>query len=340
MPANFTISCGEYRRTIPLLDGRVRLKGVNLEFIADPFPEQGMLPDYQHIRNQRMVVDRAFDISELGIAPYLSARAADAPVVAIPVFHYRRFRHGYIFCRDDLNIQHPQDLVGRRVGVRRLNLSAGLWARILLQEEYDVPLDQITWVVAFDVPLRPQVRERLKIKLVPPGETLESLLIRGEIDAAIEASNLSLATAGGHRIRRLLGEDTTQLEVDYYVRTGIFPIMHTVVLWKSLVSEHPELPQQLHQAFMEAKSIGVQEPDRPLRYVLAEEERQWWDSLTQAQRRLLVNRGEEGPRDPWIYSVREDRKTFETFLDHAYEQGLTPIRYQVEDLFAESTLDL
>lgn len=339
MPPNFTISCGEYRRTRPLLDGRVRHKGLNLEFIPDPFPEQGMLPDYQHIRNQRMVVDRAFDISELGMAPYLSARAAGVPLVAIPVFHYRRFRHGYIFCRDDLKIQHPQELAGRRVGVRRLNLSAGLWARVLLQEDYGVPLDRITWVVAIDVPLRPELRERLKIELVPPGESLESLLIRGEIDAVIEASNLSPTTAGGHRIRRLLGEDTTQLEVDYYVRTGIFPIMHTVVLWKSLVSEYPELPQQLHQAFMEAKSIGAQEPDRPLRYVLAEEERQWWRSLNEAQRRAMQGGGAE-PRDPWIYSVREDRKTIETFLDSAYEQGLTPIRYQVEDLFAESTLDL
>jgi 4,5-dihydroxyphthalate decarboxylase len=208
-----------------------------------------------------------------------------------------------------------------------------------LQQDYGVPLDQITWVVAIDVPLRPDVRRRLKIEVAPAGENLESLLIRGQIDAVIEASNLLSSTAGGHRIRRLLGEDTTQLEVDYYVRTGIFPIMHTVVLWKSLASEYPDLPKQLHQAFVEAKYIEAQEPDHPQRYVLAEEERQWWRSLSEVQRQAMLG-SRTKPRDPWVYSVREDQETVETFLDYAYKQGLTPIRYKVEELFAESTLDL
>lgn len=331
----FTFSCGEYKRTLPLLDGRVQPKGFHLNVIPDPFPEQEMLGDYQHTRNQRMVVDKAYDICEMGMAPFLSARAEGVPLICIPVFHYRRFRHGYIFCREDAGIRLPQDLVGRRVGVRRLNLTAGVWARALLQHEYGLPLNRITWVVSIDVPLRAEIRHSLLVEQAPSNQSLESLLMRGELDAMIEASDVSGPAQGNRRIRRLLGDDTRELEVEYYTRTRIFPIMHTLVLWTELLGEFPDLAQQLHRAFLEAREMGAQDPDAPLRYVLAEEERQWWNSLTDVQRQTLRRDG-----DPWIYSVREDRKTVELFLDYAYEQGLTPTRYEIEDLFAASTLNL
>lgn len=338
MKPTFTISCGEFPRTRPLLDGCVRPDRFNLAFIPDPFPAQGMLAGgYQHTRNQQMITDKAFDISEMGMAPYLSARAAGVPLIAIPVFHYRRFRHSYIFARKEL--KHPSDLVGRRVGVRRLNVSAVVWERGLLQHDYDVALNRITWVVCLDVPLRSDVRTNSDIQMAPSNESLETLLIQGDLDAIMEANDLQVMAQQSSNIHRLLGEDTRQLEVDYYARTRIFPIMHTVVLWKDIVSQFPDLPQRLHQAFVEAKKIGAKDPDKPQRYVLAEEEQRWWHSLTEEQRKTMWGGGTE-PRDPWIYSVREDRKTVETFLDYAYEQGLTPTRCKVEELFAESTLEL
>lgn len=337
MVPNLTISFGEFPRTKPLLDGRVRVQGFNLQVIPEPFPANGMLAGgYQHTRNQRMIRDRSFDICEMGIAPYLSARAAGVPLVAIPVFHYRRFRHSYIFCRK--GIHHPSDLVGGRVGIRRLDVSAAVWERALLQHEYEIPLDRIIWVVCIDTPLRPDVRNRLVVERAP-NDDLEALLVQGELDGVMEANNLPAFTQGNSMIRQLLGNDTRQLEVEYYARTGIFPIMHTVVLWKDLLSRFPDLPEQLHQAFLEAKAVGAKDPEIPLRYVLPHEEHQWWNSLTDEQRRTMQGDGLE-PRDPWIYSVREDRKTVEAFLDYAYEQGLTPTRYEVDELFVESTLDL
>ena len=339
MQTELTISCGEYTRTRPLLDGRVQPKGFRLQVIPDPFPEQGMLHDYQHARNQRMLIDRAFDVSEMGMAPYLSAREAGAPLVAIPVFHYRRFRHAYIFCREGTVINRPEHLIGRRVGVRRLNLTAGVWARALLQHENRIPLEEISWVVSLDVPLRPDVRRRLKIETMPQGEGLEDLLIRGDIDAMIEASTPPAAMQMNPAVRRMLGEDTRQLEIEYYARIGIFPIMHTIVLWKDILKRYPDLPESLHQAFVEAKDTAARNPATPLRYVLAEEERQWWGSLTEEQKKTMCGDGDV-PRDPWIYSVREDQKTVETFLDYAFEQGLTTTRMTVEELFASSTLDL
>ena len=199
MQPRLTLSCGEYKRTRPLLDGRVSVAGYDIEIIPDPFPLTGILGDYQYPRTLRMLDDKAFDICEMGMAPFVTARSQGVPLVAIPVFHYRRFRHPYIFCRGAAGIVSPADLAGRRVGVRRLNLSAGLWARALLQHDHGVDLTDITWVVTVDVPLRDETRNRLDVEVVHSGESLEELLVRGDIDAMIEASTLSVFGAGGRR---------------------------------------------------------------------------------------------------------------------------------------------
>jgi len=315
-----------------LLDGRVQVEGYHIEVIPDPFPASGILGDYQYPRTLRLLDEKAFDICEMGMAPLVTARSQGIPLVAIPVFHYRRFRHPYIFCRGDAGIETPQDLAGRRVGVRRLNLSAGLWARALLQHDHGVPLNEITWVVTVDVPLREEVRNGLKLEVAPPGTRLEELLAAGNIDAMIEASTLSAEARRKAGVRRLLGEDTRQQEVDYYMGTGFFPIMHTVALWQEHVVEHPGLCEALYQGFVEARTLG-NDPDEPAgRYILAAEEEEWWKSLTFRQREIMCG-GSERRRDPWIYSLEEDGKTVNAFLDYAYEQGLTPERYLTEDLF-------
>ena len=332
MQPRLTLSCGEYRRTRPLLDGRVTVAGYDVEIIPDPFPSSGVLGDYQYPRTLRMLDGRAFDVCEMGMAPYVTARSQGVPLVAIPVFHYRRFRHPYIFCRGDSGIETPGDLAGRRVGVRRLNLSAGVWARALLQHDYGVDLNDVTWVVTVDVPLRDQVRNGLKVEVSSSGKGLEELLARGDIDAMIEASVLSASAQKAAGVRRLLGEDTRQLEVDYYARTGCFPIMHTIALWQDAVARHEGLCQALYDAFLCAKAVGNRAGEPRARYVLALEEEEWWQSLTAAQTETLCG-GPGRPGDPWSYSLDEDGKTVEAFLDYAHEQGLTPERYRTADLF-------
>ncbi len=332
MQPRLTLSCGEYKRTRPLLDGRVSVAGYDIDVIPDPFPPAGILGDYQYPRTLRMLDDKAFDICEMGMAPLVTARSQGVPLVAIPVFHYRRFRHPYIFCRGAAGIDSPGDLAGRRVGVRRLNLSAGLWARALLQHDYGVALNDITWVVTVDVPLRDAVRNALEVEVVRSGETLEELLMRGDIDAMIEASTPSAAAREAAGVRPLLGEDTRQLEVDYYARTGCFPIMHTIALWRDVAERHQDLCQRLYEAFLRAKAVGNRGGEPRSRYILALEEEEWWASLTPEQVDTLCG-GPCRPRDPWSYSLDE---TVEAFLDHAYEQGLTPERYRTEDLFVSS----
>ena len=332
MQPRLTLSCGEYRRTRPLLDGRVTVAGYDIEIIPDPFSPAGILGDYQYPRTLRMLDDKAFDICEMGMAPFVTARSQGVPLVAIPVFHYRRFRHPYIFCRGPAGIESPGDLAGRRVGLRRLNLSAGLWARALLQHDYGVNLNDITWVVTVDVPLRDEVRHSLKVDVVRSGESLEELLVRGDIDAMIEASTVSATAREAAGVRRLLGDDTRQLEVDYYARTGCFPIMHTIALWQDVAERHEDLCQVLYEAFLGARTVGNRGNEPRSRYILASEEEEWWDSLAPEQMDTLCG-GPGHPRDPWSYSLAEDGRTVEAFLDYAYEQGLTPKRYRTEDLF-------
>ena len=332
MQPRLTLSCGEYKRTRPLLDGRVKVAGYDIEIIPDPFPPTGILGDYQYPRTLRMLDDKAFDICEMGMAPFVTARSQGVPLVAIPVFHYRRFRHPYIFCRGPAGIESPGDLAGRRVGVRRLNLSAGLWARALLQHDYGVNLNDITWVVTVDVPLRDEVRHSLNVDVVRSGESLEELLVRGDIDAMIEASTVSATAREAAGVRRLLGEDTRQLEVDYFARTGCFPIMHTIALWQDVAERHEDLCQVLYEAFLGARTVGNRGNEPRSRYILASEEEEWWDSLAPEQMDTLCG-GPGHPRDPWSYSLKDDGRTVEAFLDYAYEQGLTPKRYRTEDLF-------
>lgn len=331
-------SCGEFNRTRPLLESRVSVEGCALRFVPDPFPVAGLLEDYQARRNLRMTEERAFAVCEMGLAPLVAARSRGLDLVAIPVFHYRRFRHSAIVCRTAARIRRPADLVGKRVGVRRLSLSAGIWSRGLLQHEYDVPLERIRWVVQVETPLRSEVQDRLDLTHVLPDEPLERLLLRGELDATIEAFAIRPLREGSPLVHPLF-EDAAMVELDYYRRTEIFPIMHTIVMWRPLIERYPELPMQIHAAFVRAKALGAAEADRPTRYVLAEEEREWFTQLAPKHRTTFLG-GSADPRDPWKYSLRQDRETVETFLDYAFEQGITTRRFAVEEIFAPTTLDL
>lgn len=332
-------SCGSFTRTLALIDGRVTVDGgYALDVVPDPFPPTGLLEDYQAHRNILMAEQAAFDVSEMGLAPLVAARAAGHDLVAIPVFHYRRFRHSAIVCRTASNIRTPEDLIGKRVGLRRFSLSAGIWARGLLQNEYGVPLERIRWVVQRDIPLRPEVHDRLDVTVVSADEPLENLLMRGELDATIEAFAIGPLREGSREVHTLF-DDPCAAEIAYHRRTGIFPIMHTVVMRRPLSERFPDLPARLHAAFVRAKALGAAEPARPTRYVLAEEEREWIESLSPRDRVEFLGDA-ENPRDPWNYSLQQSDKTVDLFLDYAFAQGIAARRHTVQELFVSATLDL
>jgi 4,5-dihydroxyphthalate decarboxylase len=258
-------------------------------------------------------------------------RGRGEPLVAIPVFPSFAFRHSAIFVRHDAGIREPRDLVGKRVGVPKYHMTAAVWVRGILEDEYGVSPNDLDWfeggegaaVKEVDVTLPPGLRHRL----VPGGRTLGQLLAAGELDAFIGARRP--AGAGGAAPVRRLFPDFRRVERAYYEKTGIFPVMHTVVLKEELAHEHPWLPRALYEAFAEAKRLAYQRlaDTAVLPYVLP-----WLVAEVEETRALMGN-------DPFPYGVSRTRKTVETLAGYSFRQGLAPRRLTMEELFHKSLLD-
>jgi 4,5-dihydroxyphthalate decarboxylase len=268
---------------------------------------------------------REWDAAEMSfgkIVALLSA-AAPAPIVPIPVFVSRVFRHSAIYVRKGSGISTPKDLEGRRVGVPEWAQTATLYVRGLLQHEYGVDLRSIEWLQA-------GVRQPGRIEKVPlhlppglrvtpqPAKSLSGMLESGELDAAISARN-----PGGER----MFPDYVPLEMEYFRKTRIFPIMHVVVLRRDVYERDRWLAMNLLRAFEEAKDRAAARLDEvafsstPLPW-MAHHARRW---------RELAG------EDFWPYGVEPNRPTLEAFLQYAHEQGICARRLKVEELFAPET---
>ena len=246
-----TLACGDYDRTLPLRTGAVRPDGVELEVLA-------LEPEEMFYRMARL---RDFDVAEFSLSTYTVLRARGEPLIAIPVFPSFAFRHSAIFVRSDAGIREPRDLVGKRVGVPKYHMTAAVWVRGILEDEYGVSPSDLHWfeggegaaVKEVDVTLPPGLRHQL----VPGGRSLGHLLAAGELDAFIGARRPAGAAHAEEAapVRRLF-PDFRRVERAYYEKTGIFPIMHTVVLKEELAREHPWLARALYEAFAEAKRLA------------------------------------------------------------------------------------
>ena len=322
-----TLACGDYDRTLPLRTGAVRPDGVELKVLA-------LEPEEMFYRMARR---RDFDVAEFSLATYTVLRGRGEPLVAIPVFPSFAFRHSAIFVRSDAGIREPRDLVGKRVGVPKYHMTAAVWVRGILEDEYGVSPSDLHWfeggegtaVKEVDVTLPPGLRHQL----VPGDRNLGHLLAAGELDAFIGARRpAGAASAGSARepapVRRLF-PDFRRVERAYFEKTGIFPIMHTVVLKEELVREHPWLPRSLYEAFAEAKRLAYRRlaDTAVLPYVLP-----WLVAEVEETRALMGD-------DPFPYGVSRNRKTVETLAGYSFRQGLAPRRLAVEELFCESLLD-
>jgi 4,5-dihydroxyphthalate decarboxylase len=316
-----TLACGDYDRTLPLRLGTVQPEGVELEVLP-------LEPEEMFYRMARL---RDFDVAEFSLSTYTVLRGRGEPLVAIPVFPSFAFRHSAIFVRDGAGIREPRDLVGKRVGVPKYHMTAAVWVRGILEDEYGVSPSDLHWfeggegaaVKEVDVTLPRGLRH----ELVPGDRTLGRLLVAGELDAFIGARRP--AGAGGPAPVRRLFPDFRRVERAYYEKTGIFPIMHTVVLKEELAEEHPWLPRALYAAFVEAKGLAYRRlaDTAVLPYVLP-----WLVAEVEETRALMGD-------DPFPYGVSRNRKTVETLAGYSFRQGLAPRRLTVEELFCPSLLD-
>ena len=316
-----TLACWDYDRTRPLREGVVRPEGVELNVVNAPVQEIF----------HRMARFREFDVSEFSCSTYTVLRGRGEPFIAIPVFPSRVFRHSAIFVATGAGIQAPADLRGKRVGVEKYHMTAAVWIRGILEDEYGVAPKDMLWyeggegsrVKEVDIHLPPAIR----LTHVPGDRSLGEMLDKGELDALIGARRPVPFTAGSPRIRRLF-PNYREVEQAYYRKTGFFPIMHTVMIREELVRENPWLPRSLYQAFVEAKRIAYQKfaETGVLAYALP-----WLVAEAEETQALMGN-------DPFPYGVEKSRKTLETLTRYTFGQGLAPRQLKMEEMFPESLL--
>lgn len=308
-----TLCCGDYDITRALVDGQVRPDGIDLITLTMPSPE----------RHWRMINYREFDVCEFSMCQYLVSKSTGAPLVAIPVFPHRRFRHSYIFINSNAGIHHPKDLEGKRMGLRTLQNTAGLWIRGMLQHYYQVDIHKIHWVRQNREPVATNWTPSIEPEQVPAGDSIDEMLVRGDLAAAIYPDILPSFSRGDKAVKQLFDNPMAE-EIKYFQNSGFFPIMHTVVIRQAIVDEYPWVARSLWKAFEKAKQICYQRMEDPRKTALAMTLHHW-----EAQKRLM------GP-DPWVYGLEDNRANLNAMIGYAHEQGLIPKPSELSGLFIES----
>ena len=324
------IAFWNYDRTRLLSDGTVKIEGVDARFHG-----ARIVPEIF----KAMVKDRTYDVSELGLTYFLRTFAGgDSPFLAIPVFLVRCFRHSAIYINKEKGIRRPEDLAGRRIGeLAFYGHDAGVVPKGILSDEFGVKPEQCRWVVgAIDFPMAPidfvpqPHPSNVDVEWADAGADLGEMLERGEIDALISADTPRCVLAASPKVGRLF-EDYVAVERDYFRRTGIFPIMHTVVVRKELADE-PDLLRVVYEAFGKAKDGMIEQYEKGLTFMMVANMVPWFTNLIERDRALMGH-------DWWPYGVKANRSPVDAVLRYHHEQGLTQRRFTCEDIFVRSLLD-
>ena len=261
---------------------------------------------------RRMVRGLEFDISEMAITTYLCARAYGKAFTAIPVFPMRAFHHGAILHNTQAGIRSPKDLEGRRVGVNRgYTVTTGLWARSILQHQYGVDLNRITWVLSGDEHVA-EYQPPPNVVPIETGKKMEEMLVAGELPAAIGVQ------LDSPDVKPLI-PNAREAGFAALRERGLYPINHTVVVRNDVLAAHPGLASDLFEAFDEAKEA----------YVARLSAGHVENADDEFFKRVMDVTG-----DPLPYGIEANRKMLEAVIQHAVEQGIIPRRVAVEDLFA------
>jgi 4,5-dihydroxyphthalate decarboxylase len=322
---NLSIAIGPYDRMQPLVDGEVLIDGVDPIFMA-------LEPEEIFFRAFR---GAQFDICELSLSSFTVQTAAGRnPYVGVPVFPSRAFRHTSICIRTDRGIKTPADLKGRRIGVPEYQLTACVWARALLQDEYGVKPSDVIWVRGgIEQAGRPEkitlnLPPDIRIESAPEGATLSGMLERGEIDAVIAPRIPSCVDRGAPNVDWLFADPTREAS-DFYRRTKIFPIMHLLGVRRTLAEQHPWLPAAALKAFEHSKAVALAR----LRDTSATKV-----TLPFVEEQMRAARALMG-EDYWPYGFEPNKAVLEKFLHHHHAQGLSPRLLTAEELFHPTTLE-
>lgn len=327
-----TVAGYKYDRVAGLADGRVQIEGCETKFVPAKISDMNT-----HIFSG----PKSREITEVGLLPFILAAANDdfRDYSLLPVFPLRLFRHKSIFIRTDRGITKPSDLRGRRVATPGYSSSSLTWIRGIMQHEYSVSPEDIDWVVSAKdsgasvsgtVSKQENVIPKgISISKGPKGKDESQLLVDGDVDALFHPSEPQAYHEGNPIVARLFA-DSRQVEQDYFAKTGIFPIMHTVAVRNDVIEANPWLVKAAFDAYSQSKQLAYDTLRTTAAYFTS---LPWIAQEAEETRKLMGD-------NYWPYGIKQNLKSLNAILQYSYEQGLAKRKLKIEDLFHPSTLEM
>jgi 4,5-dihydroxyphthalate decarboxylase len=320
-----SFACWDYDRTRTLMDGTLSVDGIDLNYLNLPVEETFF----------RMARFKEFDVAEMSLSSYcITLSKPERPFIAIPIFPSRFFRHSCIYVNANSGIREPKDLISKRIASPEYQMTAPVWIRGILSDHYQVPVDAQPYLYGGEEEvgriekMKLQLPPRIKVHPIKPHQTLSQMLHEGELDALYTARMPSSFLKGDGRVKRLF-ENYVEVERAYYRETGIFPIMHTVVIRREVYEANRWIAQSLTKAFIQAqqKTYADLYETAALKTMLP-----WLTAHVEDAR-------QEFGEDWWAYGLEKNVKTLETFTRYHFEQGLSNQKIDLKDLFAPESLE-
>jgi len=320
-----SLACWDYDRTRALADGRVQPDGIDLIYLNQPVEETFF----------RMMRFAEFDASEMSLSSYVASLGrAEPPFIAIPAFPSRYFRHSCIFVSAKSGIAKPQDLKGKKVGVPEYQMTAPVWIRGILSDDYGVKVTDVQHLSGGEEEPGRDEKQKLdlpstiKVSSIGNSQTLSAMLAAGELDALVTARAPSTFKSQPDAVKRLF-PDYVAKEKEYFRKTRIFPIMHTVVIRRDVYAKNPWVAQSLYKAFVASKKIAY---DMYAQTAAMTSMLPWTSAAAEEARTEMGD-------DWWPYGLGPNKHVLETFLRYHHEQGLSKRLFKPEELFAKETLE-